>query len=243
MTNMLESKKGLWLLLLLVFMINLVETNVETLFNAHCQTCQTFGEKVASAAQVLEGHISFRNHDNTNLVALYGYSTSYFFALPLLLVGLGVALTRQNSIEPFRIFALAAALDYWISLPFFLLFPLPERWAYPDSEAILLSDMLSESLIEAIRPLSGLDNSFPSFHVSLSFVIIGVSYFLKLQFRHSILALGITIILSTFVLGIHWLPDIIAGLALGILSVALAVKLNTRLSRKTTLSESPTGIG
>lgn len=237
MTSMLESKKGLWLLLLLVFMINLVETTAETKINADCDACAILGEKVASATQVLEGQISFRNHDHTNAVALYGYSISYFFVLPLLLLGLGVVLTRQDSIGPFRIFTSAIALAYWISFPFFLLFPLPERWAYPDSEAILLSDLLSESLIEAIRPLSGLDNSFPSFHVSLSVVIIGVSYFLKIRFRHSILALGMTIILSTFVLGIHWLPDIIAGLALGILSVALAVKLNNRLSGKTNLTE------
>ena len=240
---MLDSKKGLWLLLLLVFTINLIETKAETAINAHCQTCQLLGEKVASAAQLLEGQISFQYHDHTNVVALWGYSISYFFVLPLLLLALGVVLTRQQSIEPFRIFALATALDYWISLPFFILFPLPERWAYPDSGAILLSDLLSESLIEVIRPLSGLDNSFPSFHVSLSVVVIGVSYFLNIRFRHSILALGVTVILSTFVLGIHWIPDIIAGLALGILSVALAITFNSNLSRKTTLSISSPGNG
>ena len=35
-------------------------------------------------------------------------------------------------------------------------------------------------------------------------------------------ALGMTVILATFVLGIHWLADIIAGIAVGLLSVAIA---------------------
>ena len=35
-------------------------------------------------------------------------------------------------------------------------------------------------------------------------------------------ALGTMVILATFVLGIHWLADIIAGVAVGLLSVAVA---------------------
>ncbi len=42
------------------------------------------------------------------------------------------------------------------------------------------------------------------------------------RLRTAVLALGLTIILSTFVLGIHWLPDMIAGVAVGFLSVAVA---------------------
>jgi len=35
-------------------------------------------------------------------------------------------------------------------------------------------------------------------------------------------AFGMMVILATFVLGIHWLADIIAGVAVGALSVAIA---------------------
>ncbi len=232
MANILHSKAGLLLLLLAVFAVNLLETSVETRINADCQFCAMFGEKVASAAQALEGGLSFSQHDNTNKVAVYGYSLAYFFVLPLLIIGLAIVLVKRDSIEPFRVFATAIALNYWISLPFFIFFPVPERWAYPDTEAILLSDQLSEWLIRVIRPISGLDNSFPSFHVSLSIVAIGVSYIYSLRFRRSVLALAATIILSTFVLGIHWLPDIVAGMALGVLSIALAVRLNNMLAGK-----------
>jgi membrane-associated phospholipid phosphatase len=39
-----------------------------------------------------------------------------------------------------------------------------------------------------------------------------------------VLALGLTVILSTFVLGVHWVPDMLAGVAVGVLSVTLAMR-------------------
>jgi membrane-associated phospholipid phosphatase len=43
------------------------------------------------------------------------------------------------------------------------------------------------------------------------------------------LFLGSTIILSTLVLGIHWVADVAAGTAVGLLSVALARGVDHRL--------------
>jgi membrane-associated phospholipid phosphatase len=47
----------------------------------------------------------------------------------------------------------------------------------------------------------------------------------RVPMRMSALALGATIVLSTFVLGVHWIPDMIAGVALGIASVLLAWRI------------------
>ena len=52
-----------------------------------------------------------------------------------------------------------------------------------------------------------------------------VGYLFRVRMRHTMLALGTTVILSTFVLGIHWLPDILAGVAVAFLSVALARRM------------------
>ena len=65
---------------------------------------------------------------------------------------------------------------YGFSLPFYLFLPVPERWAYPDAQAILLSDLWSARFIETIRPISGLDNCFPSFHVSGTIALVLVWY-------------------------------------------------------------------
>ncbi len=100
---------------------------------------------------------------------------------------------------------------------------MPERWAYPESGAILLSDLWAPKLIEIFRPISGLDNCFPSFHVSLAVVMVALAFRYRLRFRWSALFLGLLVVLSTLVLGIHWLTDVIAGLAAGGLAVALAL--------------------
>jgi hypothetical protein len=126
------------------------------------------------------------------------------------------------------VFSFAVTFNYLAALPFFLFLPVPERWAYPAAKAPLMSDLLSTRLIEIVRPISGLDNCFPSMHVALSAQVIMLAYWSRSRWRHSVLCLGGTVILSTFYLGIHWVPDLVMGLATAGLSFALAVRLNRR---------------
>ena len=76
--------------------------------------------------------------------------------------------------------------------------------------------------------MSGLDNSFPSFHVSLTVLAVAACFMFRVPMRMSALVFGATIVLSTFVLGVHWIPDMIAGFALGIASVLLAWRMVQR---------------
>ena len=226
---MLSNRMGLTLILAAVFAFNWVETAIETWVRDNTglgERLKDFGNLVAYAVHAFEGNFSFEYHDVTNSIAVYGYSFSYFFIFPCLGLGLAFALARREEIAPFRVFSLAIAIDYVVSLPFFILFPVPERWHFPDSEAMLLSDKWSSTLIEWVRPISGLDNCFPSTHVSLTVIFMLVCYLCSVRLRHFVSALGLTVILSTFVLGIHWLADILAGVAVGVLSVALARRLS-----------------
>jgi len=164
--------------------------------------------------------------------SVYGYSIAYFFFLPVLGILVTACLARRKNIVALRALCLAVTIDYLVSLPFFLFFPVPERWTSADSAAILLSDEWSSKLIEVIRPLSGLDNSFPSFHVSLTVVIVLICFVFKFRFRITAAVLGSLVVISTFILGIHWLPDIIAGFAVGTLSVLLATTLASRADKR-----------
>jgi membrane-associated phospholipid phosphatase len=184
------------------------------------------------AFQQFEYNLSFENHDATSWVAVYGYSIAYFFFLPVLGLLVTGCLARRKNIVALRALSLAVAIDYLVSLPFFIFFPVPERWTSPDSAAILLSDEWSSKLIEAIRPLSGLDNSFPSFHVSLTVVIVLICFVFEFRYRTTAAVLGSLVVISTFILGIHWLPDIIAGFAVGTLSVFLAAALASRAEKR-----------
>ena len=235
---LINSKPGLVLLLLIVFWANYGETWMET--SSHLQSPISAADyKGAYAVQQLEPEfINFEFHDKTARWAMYAYSMSYFVLFPALGLAVLVALARRKEIAPFRVFCLAVTTDYLVSLPWFLLFPVPERWAYPESNAILLSDLWSSKLILAIRPFSALNNSFPSTHVSLIVIILAVCWLFQVRLRNTITALGITVILYTFVLGIHWLADIIAGGVVGILSVAVAWRCTDTSERRELALES-----
>jgi serine/threonine protein kinase len=209
------------LLLGAVFIVNFLETTIEAAVRDRWGVGRELGYQLARAAHWFEGATTVEAYDTASPIVVYGYSIAYFFAMLLLVLATGWALARAGR-EPFRVFALAVTVDYAISLPFFLFFPVPERWAYPESGAILLSDLWAPKLIEVFRPISGLDNCFPSFHVSLTVVMVSLAFLYRLRYRWSAFWIGLLITLSTSVLGIHWLTDIAAGLATGILAVAAA---------------------
>jgi PAP2 superfamily protein len=121
---------------------------------------------------------------------------------------------------------------YLVSLPWFLLFPVAERWAYPKSNAMRLSDLWSSRLSMRSRPISALNHSFPSTHVSLTVVVIAICWLFEVRLRNTVTALGVTVTLATFPLGIHWVADILAGAAAVALSVALARRVTDTSERE-----------
>lgn len=234
---MLSSRVGLTVLISIVFVVNIVETVTEDWLKRAYGLGAQLAYDLSYASYRAEFGFSFEYHDVTNLIAAYGYSLSYFGIYPVLCVGVAIALARRRQIRAYRVYILALTIDYLISLPFFLFFPVLERWAYPRSGAMLLSDKVTEALIEAIRPMSGLDNCYPSFHTSMTVVAIAVCFLYRLRFRVTCLLLGSTIILATYALGIHWIPDIIAGVGAALAGVALALRLDNWLARRERAAE------
>ena len=178
-----NTKPGLVLLLLLVFAVNLAETSWETSPRAGSPVSAADYKGAYAVQQFEPEFINFEFHDKTARWAMYAYSVSYFVLFPVIAFGVLIALARRAELAPFRVLCLAVAADYVISLPWFLLFPVPERWAYPDSNAILLSDQWSSTLINSIRPMSAINNSFPSTHVSLTVIIILVCWLFQVRLR------------------------------------------------------------
>ncbi len=56
--------------------------------------------------------------------------------------------------------------------------------------------------------------------------MVALSFLYRLRYRWSAFWIGLLITLSTSVLGIHWLTDIAAGLATGLLAVAVARRID-----------------
>lgn len=213
----LTSKWALTGVLGALWTINFVETNAENLWSVRKGAWS--GYDMAAAFTWLEGRIGFDTHDAAGPLAVYLGSVAYFFVPVLLLAATLTVLLRRPTADGYRLFVVAMAVCYLVSLPFYLLLPVPERWAYPDSHAVLLSDLWSTRLIEVIRPISGIDNCFPSFHTAGTMALVLVWYRLGLRYRHTIACLGAAVVLSTILLGIHWFADILAGAGLAVFSV------------------------
>jgi len=227
-----NTKPGLLLLLLLVFAVNLAETRWETSLHSGSPVSAADYRGAYAVQQLEPSFINFEFHDRTASWAMYAYSISYFALFPALAIAVLIALARRPELAPFRVLCLAVTTDYFVSLPWFLLFPVPERWAYPESNAILLSDNWTSSLIDSIRPISAVNNSFPSTHVSLTVIVIAVCWLFHVRLRTTATALGMMVVAATFVLGIHWLADIIAGVTVGLLSVAIAWRFTDTSERR-----------
>ncbi len=229
---MLTSKIGIVALLTVFFLINWGETTLENVLPE-----LPWEDEFTIAFHWFEGRFDFIFHDLTNMTAAVGYTVSYFGLFPLLLLYPAILLTRRNDVDGFRVYSLAIILDYVFTLPFYILLPVNERWFYPDSSAMMLSDKINTALIDFIRPMSGLDNCFPSTHTSLTVVAILMCFVLKLPLRFSVLALGSTVVLSTLVLGVHWAADVVAGVAMGAIAVAAALRLDDYVRRVWASSE------
>ncbi|MBI5692217.1 MAG: TIR domain-containing protein [Verrucomicrobia bacterium] len=222
----LQSRLQLAVLLAAVFVANFVETQLEEAFKP--SGTYALGYRVAQAFHEIEGGWNFTGAARADRAMVAGYALAYFALFPVLLVGTAVAAWRRPTAGPLRVFSLAIALNYLLALPFFLLLPVPERWAFPGAKATLMSDLLSTKLIELVRPISGLDNCFPSMHVALSCQVVLLAYWSRSRWRHSLACLGGLVMLSTFFLGIHWMPDMVMGVATAGLSFGLAVQWNLR---------------
>ncbi len=109
--------------------------------------------------------------------------------------------------------------NYILALPFYVLFPVSEAWILsPDDGITLRMDAVSPMLMEAYRPMSGIDNCFPSLHASIALTVFLVARDRTRPRLAPFLAwvAGLTIA-STFYLGIHWVTDAAAGALLALL--------------------------
>ena len=111
-----------------VFVVNLTETAVEARWSP---TVTNLGLELASALHWLEGNFTFASESVPSAVTVYGYSLGYYVLFPILVLTVALTLALQPDPQAFRTYAFAIATAYALSLPFFLLFPVPERWRIP----------------------------------------------------------------------------------------------------------------
>jgi len=124
-------------------------------------------------------------------------------------------------------------MNYLLVLPFYIAFPVRECHAYaPGGRQFvrLALDDLHPAIMQVLRPLSGIDNCFPSFHTSL---VVTMALFAwdsgRKAFAAVMSVMMISIMFSTLYLGIHWATDVAAGVVVGVLAWFLGERLGGKL--------------
>jgi len=171
---------------------------------------------------------------------------AYLIAFPAMLLAAAVVFDHLN--ERRRNISLLAGyvVNYLLVLPFYVFFPVVECHAYHRSEPVtrLLLNDISPAVIAALRPTSGIDNCFPSFHASLA---VTIALFAWQSRRRSLgilmLATAALVIASTLYLGIHWLSDVGAGILVGVLGYWIGDRLGTAAWRRWARIDSPQPLG
>lgn len=118
--------------------------------------------------------------------------------------------------------ALMFSLNYLIAFPFFMLFHVSTTGAtLPGVEPLIYEQF--PRICTAITTIDPLDNCFPSLHVAMVFsaflIICGTNYRRYKIFTY--FAVPATIF-AVLYLGIHWLIDVFAGIALALFTYYLA---------------------
>ncbi|MFE4711416.1 phosphatase PAP2 family protein [Paenibacillus sp. NPDC056722] len=150
----------------------------------------------------------------------------YIFMLQAVLAAsLGVYLLDNNRVMLYAT-CYAIILNYAIAIPFYLFFPVNEVWSYaPAGVRFVMLDVFPR-FEQEYRPLSGLDNCFPSLHTSISVTMALLAYRSGNRRWMAITTLSaVVIVFGIFYLGIHWLSDMLGGTVLAILSATVGVQL------------------
>jgi|GEM_PF-1160425 len=139
-----------------------------------------------------------------------------------------IYLLAKNDTVLFKKYSIAMILNYLVLLPFYLFIPVSVASEAPST---MLKPLLymSTNWGKFVTSMDPLDNGFPSGHISLlltTLLILSSSYFHR-RYTHFMMWGLIAITVAVLYLGIHWIVDILGGIALSV-SIVLIVG-NTRL--------------
>ncbi len=149
----------------------------------------------------------------------------YVAGFPALIVAAVLVALAQRRRRLLELVALGFLANYVLVQLFYFFFPVSEAHSILPGVRELMAQ-ISPRLAASYRPMSGLDNCFPSLHTSLTLTMV-----LSLRLlgnRRLNLVFGLfaaTIVASTLYLGIHWVSDLLAGGAFAWLCHRVALRV------------------
>ena len=167
--------------------------------------------------------------------ATYGFFTGmYMFGFPYLLVVPPVMYFLTSSRRHLKELLVAYVLNHAVGVLCYTLFIAygPRNWRPARVDGIMYE--LYPWTQEITAAVSSKTNVFPSLHTSLSVVALLIAWRTRGTYPRWFYVAAFTalsVLLSTMILGIHWLTDIVAGVILGTWSVIAAEWIVARLGQ------------
>jgi len=153
----------------------------------------------------------------------YPMAAVYLYIFPVLGFVAVLATYHGGERDMARKLFWGTVFNYLLILPFYILVPVSERWVAGDGEVSFLMNQISPLLIEGLRPLSGLNNCFPSFHCSLALTFaLLLSQSTNRRLRRTMYVMTALVVASTLYLGFHWVLDVFGGVVFAAVCTLLA---------------------
>lgn len=215
------SRKYLFHLLgiVVILFFNKVEITLENNMKHHSDFTPSIYGFEGDAVAVFQR--LFENGALTSVLTFF-----YVVVFPaVMLVSVGLY-TYQRQYKLFYAVCYALMINYMIAIPFYLFFPVTEVHAFNPHVRFLMLDAFP-TFENDYRPLSDLDNCFPSLHTSLSVTMATIALRSKSGFwRIFAPASAVIIIFAIFYLGVHWLTDMAGGVVLGLLAAHIGLRIS-----------------
>lgn len=176
---------------------------------------------------LFEGNITplvqqWLKHDGLTFV------TTFFYVIVFTVMMFASLFVYHHERDRRSLYALlyGIGLNYVIAIPFFLFVPVNETWSiHPGVSPLYLT--VYPLFEEQYRFFSGLDNSFPSLHTSISLTLATIAYRSRnTRFAWIAVVSAVIILFSVIYLGIHWYADVIAGIVLASITTSFAYRLS-----------------
>lgn len=150
----------------------------------------------------------------------------YVVVFPAVMIASIGIYTFQRNFKLFYAVCYALMINYMIAIPFYLFFPVTEVHAFNPSVRFLMLDAFP-TFENDYRPLSDLDNCFPSLHTSISVTMAMIALRSNNKFWKVFAPTSaVIIIFAIFYLGVHWLTDMAGGMVLGLLASRIALRIS-----------------
>lgn len=163
----------------------------------------------------------FKNDYLTTLLTFF-----YVVIFTALLVASLFIYTYAKDKKLFYALCYAMMINYMVAIPFYFFFPVNEVWFFHPKVDLLILDVFP-TFEQEYRPLSGLNNCFPSLHTSISVTLALIALrSTNVLWRRIVMSSAVIIIFSIFYLGIHWLLDMAGGVLLGIIASQVGLRVS-----------------